>query len=181
MNSTEPILFPTRAGLLRWSMLCLIWLMSLPALAAPQTDPVAAENKAGDKTGQAEKKDADDPFAPTQPNQGGGTLPKPAEPNTTKAAQAKRSPIDDRIDFAIRVMPRRARRGETVQLTITGTPKPGFHTYPLTQRAGNPAQDISQLSTLKYGSVPGLQPLWPITESDPQPKLEEELGWFLEH
>src|SRR5207245_652173 len=83
--------------------------------------------------------------------------------------------------FETTVTTQQARRGETVQLTIAGNPKPGFHTYPLTQKSANRMQDPSQLCTLRYGPVPGLQPLWPITESDPQSKLEEGLGWFLEH
>src|SRR5439155_24652047 len=44
-----------------------------------------------------------------------------------------------------------------------------------------PNQEPSQLSTLTYGPAPGLQPLGPVVESDPRPKLEEGLGWFLEH
>jgi thiol:disulfide interchange protein len=113
----------------------------------------------------------DNPFAPAIQ----------AKSSPAPLLKRKSTPIDDRIDFEITVTPKEARRGEIVHLTVTGTPKPRFHTYPLTQRSADPAQDPAQLSTLKYGTVPGLQPLWPIVESDPQPKHEEEVGWLLEH
>jgi thiol:disulfide interchange protein DsbD len=67
--------------------------------------------------------------------------------------------------------PVKVRRGEILQLTITGTPKPGFHTYPLTQRA--PKQDVPGLSSITYQEVVGLKPLWPIEESKPEFVLED--------
>src|ERR1700741_3795442 len=73
----------------------------------------------------------DDPFA--QPPKSGATPPLANAPGS----QAAKNPTDDRIDFAVTVSPKEAKRGETVKLTITGTPRPGFHTYPLTQRADN--------------------------------------------
>jgi thiol:disulfide interchange protein DsbD len=117
----------------------------------------------------------DDPFAPANKTADNG---RPAAKATSKG---KSTPIDDRIDFEITVTPKEARRGELIHLAVTGTPRPGFHTYPLTQRSAEPAQDLSQLSTLTYGTVPGIQPLWPVIESEPQPKREEGVGWFLEH
>lgn len=182
MNSTCPKSFPANARLLGWILVSLFWPISLATLMAEQSDPFAAENKTADKAGQAATKDAGDPFAPANQMKDGTANPIGEERGLVKATpKVKPTPIDDRIDFEVTVAPKQARRGETMHLTIQGTPKPGFHTYPLTQRAANPAQDPSQLSTLKYGSAPGLQPLWPITESDPQLKLEEGLGWFLEH
>src|SRR5205823_5715154 len=95
----------------------------------------------------------EDPFAPINQAKRGNQETAAAVP------KGKSTPIDDRIDFEITVKPKHARRGEVVQLTVTGTPRPGFHTYPLTQRTPN--QEPSQLSTLTYGPAPGLQPLGP--------------------
>lgn len=163
--------FPAGICLVGVSLGSLFWLMAALPGTAGQDDPFAVENKADD-----------DPFAPAKEAD-----PKPAavgkvsQESATATRKGKATPIDERIDFEITVTPKQGRRGETVRLTITGTPKPGFHTYPLTQRSADPAQDPSQLSRLEYGSVAGLQPLWPVVESEPQPKLEEGVGWFLEH
>src|SRR5690242_20472072 len=76
-----------------------------------------------------------------------------------KAEPAK---ILDRIEFEVRLSPtdpfadanavgaslKEVRRGGTFHLTITGKPRPKYHTYPLTRRTS--AQDVSGLSTLKY-------------------------------
>jgi thiol:disulfide interchange protein DsbD len=94
--------------------------------------------------------------------------------------QRKLETVEDRIEFKVAVEPKEAKPGETVRLTITGTPKPGFHTYPLTQRATG--QPESGLSSLTYDAVPpGLHPLGPITESDPEPVTEPTGDIFLEH
>jgi thiol:disulfide interchange protein len=155
-------------------LLCLLWLINAGSLRAEPQDPFAPQNQA------AAKQDAGDLFAPANKSSTGPAKPVPKDQETATAARTpKRSPLDDRITFAITVTPQQARRGETVHLKVTGTPMPGFHTYPLTQRTAD--QDESQLATLTYGSVPGLKPLWPVVESAPQPKLEEGLGWFLEH
>src|SRR5262245_53672726 len=70
--------------------------------------------------------DPDDPFAPG---------------NKAESAKTAKAPaVGKLIDFKVSVKPQKARRGETVQLTIEGTPKQGYHTYPFTQRA--PEQDI---------------------------------------
>jgi thiol:disulfide interchange protein DsbD len=95
------------------------------------------------------------------------------------AAQTKRNPTADRIDFEASVKPNEVRRGETVKLTITGMPRPGFHTYPLTQRA--PIQDELGLSKLTIEETPGLKPLWPIQETDPQVDIIPNVGAYLEH
>ncbi|HTU23616.1 MAG TPA: cytochrome c biogenesis protein CcdA [Gemmataceae bacterium] len=56
-----------------------------------------------------------------------------------------------------------------VTLVISGTLKPGFHTYPMTQRSSDPEQTESGLSQLSYAkNLDGFQPLWPIQEN-PQP------------
>jgi hypothetical protein len=79
------------------------------------------------------------------------------------AAQARRNPTDGRIDFEASVTPQKVRRGETVTLTIKGILRPGFHTYPLTQRA--PDQPEAQLSKLTIEDTPGLKPLWPVRDT----------------
>jgi thiol:disulfide interchange protein DsbD len=162
------------------SLLSLLWLIPAGPLTAEQNDPFAVQNQAASKSERAAKEDADDPFAPANSKKPGQAAPVRNDPESTTAARTgKPTPIDERINFDITLTPRPARRGEIVHLKIVGTPKPGFHTYPLTQRS--PDQDPSQLSTLTYGSVPGLRPLWPVVESTPEPKREEGLGWFLEH
>jgi thiol:disulfide interchange protein len=105
-----------------------------------------------------------DPFAPENK----GKLPRPA--------------TADRIDFKVSVTPQEARRGETVKLTITGIPKPGFHTYPMTQRSadksesGLPVQFESQLSRISFGKSSSFQPLWPIKESPPEWTADPRTG-----
>jgi thiol:disulfide interchange protein DsbD len=160
----------------------LLWLTGSLALAGEQNQPSAVESNTAGKAGKVAGTEADDPFAPANQVKDGGTQTGPATEVHPKATRrGKPSPIDQRIEFEMSIAPTRVRRGEVAQLTVTGTPRPGFHTYPLTQRSADPAQDPSQLSTLTYGSVSGVQPLWPVVESDPQPKLEEGVGWFLEH
>src|SRR5262249_3730436 len=97
-----------------WVGLSLIWLLWLVNPAAAQDAPSAPANQKGEPAKQ-----------------------------TPATATGKPTPIDERLSFAITVTPREGRRGETVQVTITGTPRPGFHTYPLTQRSADPAQDPS--------------------------------------
>jgi thiol:disulfide interchange protein DsbD len=94
--------------------------------------------------------------------------------------KGKRETTADRIDFQVSVTsddpfsPNNAvdatkkvfRRGEVVRLVITGTPRAGFHTYPITVRSED--QDEIGLSTLSIEKTAGLQPLWPIVESKPE-------------
>lgn len=104
----------------------------------------------------------------------------------------------EKIDFSVALLPadpfsdtnavdakaRTFRRGEPFTLVITGTPKRGYHTYPMTERSADPAQHESGLSQLIYPKdMAGLQPLWPIQES-PEPKFvayPDNLGVLLEH
>jgi thiol:disulfide interchange protein DsbD len=97
------------------------------------------------------------------------------------SAGAAKDPTADRIDFVVEVAPRSARRGQTVRVTIRGRLKPGFHTYPLTERSADTAQDLSQLSQLTYQASNDLQPLWPIVESSPEFEYVQGVGAFLEH
>src|SRR6266851_1362376 len=92
-----------------------------------------------------------------------------------------KNPTMERIDFEVSVKPQEAKRGETVKLTITGLPLPGFHTYPMTQRTDNPLQDEIALSKLTFEKTAGLQPLWPVEESPPSLVEEQGIGYFWEH
>jgi hypothetical protein len=57
------------------------------------------------------------------------------------------------------------RRGSRVILTISGTPQPDWHTYPI--RKATPSQDSSQLSTVQFNSE-YLVPIGPVVESEPE-------------
>jgi thiol:disulfide interchange protein DsbD len=70
------------------------------------------------------------------------------------------------------------RRGEVLVLRIVGTPKTGFHTYPITQRSEN--QDENGLSKLTFKKNPIFSPIYPLKESEPEWKEEGVLGYFLE-
>jgi hypothetical protein len=70
------------------------------------------------------------------------------------------------------------RRGEVLVLRIQGTPKKGFHTYPITQRSEN--QDENGLSKLTFKNNPIFSPIYPLKESEPEWKEEGVLGYFLE-
>src|SRR5229473_2259456 len=121
----------------------------------------------------------DDPFA-ENPKQNAKPSAKSPVANAP-GSDTRKNPTDDRIDFEVSVKPQEAKRGETVKLIIKGIPRPGFHTYPMTQRADNQFQDELALSKLIFENTPGLQPLWPISESDPETKEEQGIGYFLEH
>jgi thiol:disulfide interchange protein DsbD len=56
-------------------------------------------------------------------------------------------------------------RGERVLIVVKGTPRPGWHTYPILKTA--PGQDEFQLSKLTV-TGDGVAPLWPVTESEPK-------------
>jgi thiol:disulfide interchange protein DsbD len=73
----------------------------------------------------------------------------------------------------------KARRGQVVTLHITGTLQPGYVTYPITQRA--PKQPRAMLSQIRLDAAAGLQPLWPVRESDPHRIAEGNLGTFLKY
>ena len=68
------------------------------------------------------------------------------------------------IDFKVTAQPPQAKPGTVVQLTITATLKPGYHTYPLLQ----PRPGQTPISTLSFESNRDLTPLWPTRESPPE-------------
>src|SRR5262249_639118 len=94
------------------------------------------------------------------------------------APQAKqRTTVQDLIQFtwslspedpfskenAVGAAPKAFNRGETFFLTLTGTPKEGYHTYPLTKKTESQSGGNS---TLSY-SGDAFTPLWPVVESEP--------------
>ncbi len=85
------------------------------------------------------------------------------------------------IDFRIAVTPGEVRRGEVTKLVIVGVPKGGWHTYPLTQRSADPGQTDGELSKIEFADSPGLRPLYPIRETDPQWARNAEGDPVLEH
>lgn len=68
------------------------------------------------------------------------------------------------IDFNVSVEPNKAKPGDVVRLTIAGTLKPGYHTYPLTKVATGQ----NTVSKVTLEQQPALKPLWPIRESAPE-------------
>jgi thiol:disulfide interchange protein DsbD len=83
------------------------------------------------------------------------------------------------VDFSVTADPPKAKPGEIVRLTITGKPKPGYYTYPLTKLATG--QAVGKLSRLSYEGHLELQPLWPVTESQPQFVINDLKDIELEH
>jgi thiol:disulfide interchange protein DsbD len=83
------------------------------------------------------------------------------------------------INFKLEAIPPTVRPGQVVRLTITGTPKAGYHTYTLTQRTQE--QQGRLLTKLTYELPPGVKPLWPIRESTPQREYDKAFGFLLEH
>lgn len=95
----------------------------------------------------------------------------------------------DRIDFQVDLQPadpfsdankvgapREFNRGEVVRLVIQGTPKKGFHTYPLTRQIKGQESYISRLS---YGKNDDLQPLWPVVETPPETVYDKSAEAFI--
>jgi thiol:disulfide interchange protein DsbD len=117
-------------------------------------DPFALVNKL--ELAKAPANGGNDPFAP-----GNKAEPKPPAPKRNSGVAA-------RIDFEVSVDPKQVAPGQTVKLTITGKLKPTFHTYAFTKRT--PKQNLKgrTISVVEFKKVPGIQPLWPIVESDPE-------------
>jgi thiol:disulfide interchange protein DsbD len=91
-------------------------------------------------------------------------------------------PVDktaDLLQLEAKIEPAEAKPGQVVRLTIAGSLKPGYHTYPITKRT--PTQDEVALTKLAYPASPMLHPLWPLTESEPVARDSEVEGIWLEH
>jgi thiol:disulfide interchange protein DsbD len=107
---------------------------------------------------------------------------RPSQPGLTEVSKTSRGQTPataDRIDFDVKVEPSSARRGEVVRLIITGRPRQGFHTYPLTMRS--PQQSVAQLSQLTLPESKSFQLLWPTVESEAEFVREETGEILLEH
>jgi thiol:disulfide interchange protein DsbD len=111
-------------------------------------DPFAVENKL----------DRDDPFR--LENKAG--VKSKVDPPSPKQGSFKSQKLAEVINFDVKVNPSKAKPGEVVQITIAGTPKKGYHTYPINRRTIDEPE--SQLSVVKI-TGPGLKALWPIRES----------------
>jgi thiol:disulfide interchange protein DsbD len=100
-------------------------------------------------------------------------LPQPSRAEDQK----KRTTVKDLITFTWSVSPEdqfakenavdakpEFKRGETFFLTITGKPKEGYHTYPVTKKTLKQGGGNTKLT---YPSNESFTPLWPIIESEP--------------
>src|SRR5262245_58853780 len=113
---------------------------------------------------QARADDANDPFAR-------GQRAKP-KPGNLADALAKL------IQFKVTLSKNEVKPGEIFRLTLTGVPKTGFHTYPLTRRT----PDQIALSRLSFPAQPYLLPLWDsVQESAPILAKNAAGEWELEH
>jgi thiol:disulfide interchange protein DsbD len=133
-------------------------------------DPFALANAARTPAPAAAAKD--DPFAPANAAESPATATAADTKAVGKPADTKAPGSAPYIDFKVELSPAKVRRGETVQLTITGTPAKGYHTYPIAQRAATPGQIAGLPSKIVFDDSAGLQPLSPIRESEPQ--LDQE-------
>src|SRR5262249_49498958 len=90
--------------------------------------------------------------------------------NRDPRSLAKRQASEDsavRVDFKANLNPAKAAPGQVVKLILTGTPRKGDHTHPVTDRANTDLQQETQLPKIKLQPEPGLQLLWPVEESRP--------------
>jgi thiol:disulfide interchange protein len=125
------------------------------SLGAGQRDPFAAENQAVPP----------DPFAAQKEAKVAGNPP------------AVRGGVSDLIHFTVTMTPKTARRGETVQMTITGQLKPGFHTYAYNKHTEN--QAVPEFSFEKNSNLKPLQK--EVQESEPKEVSDPGLGTVYEH
>jgi thiol:disulfide interchange protein DsbD len=172
----------------------LIAFLSVSVVRAGDDDPFADSNRVGVPVAKSE----DDPFADsnragtqpaTEPRDVRPTPPSEEVPRAIakpdrglKQTSPRKPPATlDRLEFAISVSPDKVKPGDVVHVTLTGTPKPGFHTYPLTRRTAN--QEPATLSRLfPPTDVPGVKPLWPVKESEAETVDEgAPVGVVLEH
>ncbi len=106
-------------------------------------------------------------------------------------AQIKAAPVkaDDLLRFEVQAVADpflekpsgavKVRRGQVISIVITGTPSDGYHTYPVTKRTSS--QSTAFLAKLQLVNAPGVTPLWPIAETEPEKHRDDTLGTFFEH
>ncbi len=80
--------------------------------------------------------------------------------------------------FDVKVTPEKAKRGEVVRVTVTGTPLSDYHTYPLTKRTNEQAEPDHEIL---YSGIEGIKPLWPIFETEPELTLAVDKKIVYEH
>src|SRR5947209_12478464 len=120
---------------LRLSCLTVLAALAGSAWAAPpEDDPFAdsnsaaahRENKPLKQEQSRQDTGEDDPFADLN-----RAKPAAREDRAPPAkASTRKDPTEGLIRFDVSVTPPEARPGQTVRLTIKGTPKEGYHTYP---------------------------------------------------
>jgi thiol:disulfide interchange protein DsbD len=133
----------------------------------------------------------DDPFADTNK-----APPKPATLDKTlellqgdpfadiNKAPPKSAALDKTLDLLqleAGVEPKEARPGQVVRLTIKGTLKDGYHTYPISQYSEDPIQGESNVTALEFGPSPAFRPLPPVTETEPEFAVGIAGGVLLEY
>jgi thiol:disulfide interchange protein DsbD len=148
--------------------------------AAADDDPFADSNAAAAAPNPAKSAASpapnDDPFAE---NNAAAATPKPPEPAAPAAVPDKTL---ERLSLEASVEPQTVRPGQTVRLTIRGTPKPGFHTYPITQYADDPLQSPSGLSQLVFPASKDLRELpGSLKETEPEFVADKAGGVLLEY
>lgn len=103
-----------------------------------------------------------------------------AQPLVFEVSVVPADPFHELNQAGAKAAPMKIRRGQVAKVVIEGKLKPGFHTYPLTSRTGK--QESAQLWKYTPAEVPGLAPLWPVTETPADLVEEKELGvTLLEH
>jgi thiol:disulfide interchange protein len=149
--------------------------LSLPApLAANPVDPFSFEN-------QVEAGDPADPFSLVNQAKRGSEVPGKLDPVTVGTFPEIPRKVSEAIRFTTTLEPSTARPGEVVQITITGVPAPGWHTYAFWRRTSRQDPDGFNVSRLTFVDPKGYQPLWPVVESEPKLVNEPGLGMALEH
>jgi thiol:disulfide interchange protein len=123
-------------------------------------------------TGRISAEPDDDPFADS--NSATAASNSQGRPDSTDKTV-------DLLQLEASIEPGEVRPGQTVRLTIKGTPKTGYHTYPFTQYSEDPEQRPDGLSQLIFDPASGLKPLPPVTESKPEFAIGQAGGVFLEH
>src|SRR5262249_30659093 len=144
------------------SVSSLVVLLATTASFAQKDDLFDKVGKALAGPALGKKSSQDDPFSPENElkEESTGTRSNQAadKPGVRKTSVDS---FDRLVEFQGTVEPGRVRRGQTVKLTLRGTPAAGYHTYPLTKRAAGPAHDEAFAPKWVYQATPGLLPLWP--------------------
>jgi thiol:disulfide interchange protein DsbD len=112
----------------------------------------------------------DDPFSDANAASAVKASPRPSSTDKTV----------DLLQLEASVVPQEVRPGQTVRVTIKGSPKTEYHTYPLTQYSDDPIQGPSGLSKLVFEPSSHLRPLQPVTESTPE-FVADRTGVLLEY